>query len=119
MKHSEAAEIIRNALFCVQKVRSISEEQSEGDPVLKRVQRFLEPKIHDDAYMLNPLLKLVARLDDGGQITPMEFYNMMTIMDKWGASVQVSYALAMGDGSTLPEPDVQWIRGWETEEVLP
>lgn len=115
MKHSEAAEIIRNALWCVQKVRSISDEQSEGDPVLKRVQNFLEPKIHDDRYMLKPLLKLVERLDAGGEVAPMEFYNMMVMIDRWGASVKVSYALAKEDGSTLPEPDIQWLRGWEQE----
>lgn len=115
MKHSEAEQIIRNALWSVQKVRSISNEMSENDPVMYRVQRYLEPKIHDDRWMLNPLLKLVERLDNGGKLAPMEFYNMMIIIDKWGASVQVSYILATENADGFPEPNIQWLRGWDVE----
>ena len=115
MQYKEAETIIRNALWCVQKVRSISEEQAENDPTMYRVQRFLEPKIHDDRWMLNPLLKMVERMDGGGAITPQEFYNMMFIIDRWAESVQVSYILATENINGFPIPDIQWRRGWEQE----
>jgi hypothetical protein len=114
MKHSEAEKLIRDALWCVQRSRSISNEQSEGDEALRRVQRFLEPKVHDEAYLLKPLLKLVERLDNGGKLAPIEFYNIMTVIHHWGASVQVAYIME-SEGKAFPEPSIQWMRGWEPD----
>lgn len=115
MKHSKASIFIRNALFCVQKVRSISAENEQNDPGLYRVQQFLEPKIFDDRYLLSPLLKIVDRLDNGGRIEPIEFYNIMTIIDRWAQSVEAEYVIQAENLNGFPKPDIQWMRGWDAE----
>jgi hypothetical protein len=111
MKHSQAETFIRNALFCTQKNRSISSENLEG--VSTRVRRFFEPKTHDERWLLNPLLKIIENLESGKPIKPMDFYNIMTIISKFAPELQVIGAAH--ELPEFPEPDNNWLRGWEKE----
>jgi hypothetical protein len=111
MKHSQAEKIIRNALFCTQKNRSIVSENLEG--VSERVKRFFEPKTHDERWLLKPLLKITEQIEDGKQIKPMDFYNIMVIIYKFAPELQI--LAAAHELPDFPEPDIAWLKGCEQE----
>lgn len=117
MKHSKAAEYIREALWCVQHLRSVAEEDIIGDSKAMRaaVQGTIPWVFSDDKTLLKPLLTMVERLDNGGKISGMEFYNIMTVIHRFAPIVNIKLKMSTRGDDSFPEPQMEWILGWEEE----
>ena len=119
MKHSQAEHYIREALWCVQHLISIQKEQGQyifGE-AYDRVAADLMPWVfHPEKTLLHPLLQLTERMDNGGQVTGMEFYNIMFVIWRWGDIINIKLQMSTNNEEQFPEPDPKWIMGWEPEE---
>lgn len=117
MKHSQAEEFIRKALWCVQRLRSIAEEDIiDGDPAMRKAVQTTSPWVHDEEKsLMNPLLLLVERLDKGGKVSGMEFYNIMTVIHKFAPDINIKLRFSTNNDESFPEPKMEWILGWDEE----
>lgn len=117
MKHSEAEKYIREALWCVQHLRSIAEEDviQGHEGMRKAVQGTMPWVFSDDTTLLKPLLIMVERLDNGGRISGMEFYNIMTVIHRFAEIVNIKLKFATNGTDSFPEPKIEWVIGWDAE----
>lgn len=116
MKHSEAAKIIRNLLSCVQKARSNLAElfnipTAELDQHDMHV--LMNPWLCGERTIITPLLSRIDLLDAGGEVGPIDLYNLLVIVDRHLPQVDMLYLLKTGtvlpDISSAPK----WVGGWE------
>lgn len=109
MKQSKARKHLENYRFLLQKYRSNAKEELDPD-VYKIAEVDLVKWILDDTYC--PLQKICDVLDKD-YIEPLFFFNMMTILHKFSYSL-VAIAPLYGI-EDFPEPNMNWLRGWEKE----
>lgn len=117
MKHSEAEKYIRNAFWCVQHLRSIAEEDLiQGDKAMRKaVQGTIPWVFSDDKTLLHPLTKIVERLDNGGKVSGMEFYNIMTAIHRFAEVINLKLMFSTHGDDKFPEPKMEWVLGWDEE----
>lgn len=112
MKQSDAQKWVRRALWATQKARSDLMEMAGSDKVMQAIQADLMPWIMEEDRLLNPLLKVVERIDNGGEVRGQELYNFMYVIHTWAAPVQMCQLLS-DERTEFPRPDVRWNLGWE------
>ena len=106
MKHNDAVECIRRFAWTLQKYRSNAAEMGVGDDVLASI----NPWIFGDKCPLSALFLVLDRVNDGGEMTPMEYYNFLFVGHRFMSEVAV---IGMGM-RPLPEPDTKIIaKGWD------
>ncbi len=111
MKQSEALQIIDNLIIATQKARSNIDEIARGDPAMKEIADDLLPYTQGD----NTILPILLKISDTGKMTPIDLYNILTLIDMNGMDVAGMYALSFG---VLPERQMSWLaEGWEPEEI--
>ncbi len=118
MKYSQAEKYIRDALWCVQHLRSIAEEDIiDGKPAMRAAVSHTIPWVFDEEKtLMHPLLTMVERMDKGGKIAGQEFYNIMFVIWKWAEIVSIKRMMSYQDPTmAFPEPDIKWLLGWEPE----
>lgn len=112
MKHSEAVRHVRALAIGTQRARSIIRESS-GD-MSEEMLAGLNPWLFGKGCILLALNKVIDRVDDGGEMTPNEFFNFVTIATRLEPSLSIVVATA-GDVDFPFEADVKWVAGWEAE----
>lgn len=122
MTEAEALAHVHQLGLVVQKIRSNCFESSPmthrgattQEEVREREERFFEgmfPWFFGDRCVL----QAVAIVEGKGAITGGEFYNLMWIAHREHEGYMLSvYGLASGVDYEFPEPDLAWIRGWDS-----
>lgn len=121
MKYSQAEKIVRNLLPIVQKFRSSAREAVEhlapegtSSKVIDMALLDMYPWVFNDERLIRALSILNDRLDDGGIVTGMEFYNLMTIFYRFEPAAM--FAIETAFNIKLPQPDIRWsIDQWDPE----
>lgn len=117
MKHSDVVRHLRAMLFALQRARSITKEElvNAGWPE-KTVQSVLEnlmPWIHGNKCPVPALVSMLDRVDDGGRIDGMDFYNLVTVATLLQPILRF-LIVTIGNDPDFPEwPDIQWAKGLE------
>ncbi len=116
MKQEEALGHLREMIWALQRYRSITTETlgpGTGELYLsKKLAAEMWPWVFGKKCPLPVLMKMVDR----GQIAPGDYYNMMTILDKFMSEVKL-FALVQRGAPTIPEgpPSLDIFKGWEEE----
>lgn len=119
MTQEEADETIRKLLPIVQKFRSNSREAVEkyapdgtNDNTINMALEGMFPWIFDDKKLMGALNILSNRIEDGGHVTGMEFYNLMYIFDSFESDAKAAIEIAFQ--IELPLPNTQWAIGFQS-----
>ena len=116
MKQETAAEHLRLFLYTLQRVRSINLETLCLDPDDGHILGSMFPWLFGEKCPLETLVKVLGRVDQGAELEPLVYYNLMTILDRFLPQVKAAsnvYVVGNG-GAGFPEgpPDVMLLRGW-------
>jgi hypothetical protein len=113
MKAEEAMAVVNRMAFAVQRMRTMAIEELGDDDTTRRVLADLEPWIHGPKCILPAL----SKVQDRGSVTPGELMNFCYIAHHFSTiSMAVGIMAVAGDwgiDEPVPEPDVNWIKGWE------
>lgn len=132
MKQSEAVQHLREMMWGLQRYRSvtmetlgdappgphsIAEEHVRGLHLSGKLAGEMWPWVFGEKCPLPAISKILDDVDSGGELAPMDYYNMMTILDRFIPEVRLVVGVARGTDSTLPQgpPDVSVMVGWEEE----
>lgn len=109
MKKSEAAQDLRNMMIAIQKYRANIAELWGGafDDTLKEQW----PWIWGDSCPLPALSKILDAYDQDGTLSPMDYYNQMTIL--YSFTPEVMHVFTILGARVPPEPKLQQ---WEEED---
>ncbi len=110
MKQSQAIAHLRILLTATQKAASIAAEGGRG-----AADDFITPSWASGRKSIVPAVAgLLDRIDAGNTapLTPGVFYNFMVIANGLEPVIAVAGAAL---GHDLPNPDTNWLRGWEPE----
>lgn len=119
MTEQEAVQHLREMMWALQRYRSITMETlGPGTGELHLSKKFageLWPWVFGEKCPLPVLAKMIDDVEAGGSLALMDYYNMMTILDRFMPEVRMAAVVARGTDSTLPQgpPDVSILRGWE------
>lgn len=121
MKYSEVEKIVKALLPITQKFRSDAREAVERYAPANTSGRAINmalldmyPWVFDDARLLRALSILNDRIDGGGIVTGMEFYNLMTIFYRFEPEAMTAIELAFS--LKLPRPETRWVvDNWDPE----
>lgn len=120
MKMSEAVQHLREMLWALQKYRSITMETlgpGTGDLYLsEEFAAEMWPWVFGEKCPLPALSKILDDVDSGNDLVPHDYYNMMTILERFMPEVKLA-AVAIRGGATIPEgpPNVNILAGWDEE----
>lgn len=121
MKQSEAVQHLIEMMWGLQRYRSITMETlGPGTGELHLSQKLageMWPWVFGEKCPLPALAKILDNVDSGRGLAPMDYYNMMTILDRFMPEVRLGVVVARGTDSTLPQgpPDVSVMMGWDEE----
>ena len=114
MKQSEALQHLRNMMYMCQKFKSNAAEELPDD--VQAIFPVIFPWLSGDKDITPALARLLDRVDrenNSAVLAPMDFYNMMTIASRF--LPQLSIIAPLVSAESLPEPQIEWLRGWESE----
>jgi hypothetical protein len=106
MTEMQARQTLNHLFVAIQKVRSNLAEELGAEYVAPQMARVLAPTF------LFGLEQTMRRIEAGGQLDPLTFYNLVSIVHQEPA---ISSWLAL-QGRPLPEPSWVWLEGWATYE---
>lgn len=115
MKHSEAKALIQKIERAAQKARSNILEvlDMDADPaILARVLEHIEPYLIGKMSIM-PALEKVAYDDT---LVPLDVYNICILAGKCPSLCMIYTWENLPNYAPLPEPDIQWLQGWEPED---
>jgi len=119
MKQSEAMKYVRKLLNGVQRSRSAIRESliTNGEFDTKVIEQVM---IDLNPWLFGPkgesFIKALAQIDDRDSVTPMEFYNFMTIIHRLDLTINATAGIMTE--TMYPEPNIQWMSGWEKESEI-
>lgn len=116
MKQSEAMDYVRKLIFGLQRARSVEREAlgESGEfsaEVVERVLADLTPWMNGEKG--KSFLEILVKVEERGTVAGMDLYNFMTVIHLLEPTA--SAVAGMLSGTTFPEPDLQWVLGWEAE----
>jgi len=115
MRQEEAVEHLRLFLYTLQRVRSIIRE-TLVDPKDEHILGDMFPWLFGERCPLETLVKVLGRVDQGAELEPLVYYNLMIILDQFMPEVKAaSNVYVVGnEHKRFPEgpPDVMLMRGW-------
>ena len=122
MKQEEALGHLREMIWALQRHRSIvmetlgpSLDHSPDELCLtKELAAKMWPWVFGEKCPLPVLTKIIDDAETGGSLDPMDYYNMMFILDRFIPEVKVGIHAWRGTW-TIPEgpPSVSVLSGWE------
>lgn len=118
MIQEEALEHLREFLWALQRYRSIAMETlGPGSGELHLTERLaaeMWPWVFGEKCPLSILAKMIDDAETSGKLVPMDYYNMMTILDRFMPGVKLGIRAWRGR-YTVPEgpPDIAILAGWE------
>ncbi len=116
MKQSVAIQHLRNLMIVAQRFKSISTEELErafGDKeAVASTLNYLHPWLYDEKKsIIIGLTKLLTLVDQGHPLAPMDFYNMMFVVDRF-----LPHLNSIAPTMRVPEfPEPQILLEWEKE----
>lgn len=119
MKQSEATQHLREMMWGLQKYRSITTEtlsSGTGDICLsEELAARMWPWVFGEKCPLPALAKILDDVDNGKDLAPADYYNMMTILYRF--MPEVAIAASLREGCSLPkgQPGISVLLGWEEE----
>lgn len=102
----EAMAVVDRMVQVVTKMRSVGRETLGDTAITQDLFEDLEPWVYGEKSILPKL----AMLQDRGNVTGPELYNLMYVAHHLAPYIAAS---ALGMGDPLPEPDLAWQRGWQ------
>jgi len=122
MKQTEAIKHLRAFMIALQRYRSVTMEQlgpGTGELHLsEKLAAEMWPWVFGDKCPLPTLSKLLANIDSGKPLVPMDYYNMMVVLDRFIPEVKVAVNIQLGQGGHKPIPQgvsKDILKGWENE----
>lgn len=123
MKKEEAIGHLREFVWALQRYRSIVMETLGLDPdypseeqlcLTEELAAEMWPWVFGEKCPLPVLAKIVDDAETSGELAPMDYYNMMTILHRFMPEVKVGIRAWRGTW-TIPEgpPEVSILSGWE------
>ena len=118
MTQEEALAHLREFLWALQKYRSITMETlGPGSGELHLSEKLAAetwPWVFGEKCPLPILAKMIDDAETSGKLAPMDYYNMMFILDRFMPEVKMGIRAWRGTW-TIPEgpPGVEIMRGWE------
>jgi hypothetical protein len=121
VKQSEAVKHLKDLLFIMQKFRSNAKEAGlvsrEDDPMTAVVTELM-PWLFDDAKCPIPaIVKILDWESESGILSPLDYYNVMTILYRFLPTLVAAAPILLGD-SSFPDkmPGLHEILGgWDSE----
>lgn len=115
MKQSTAVSHLRTMMLAIQKLRSINDENGTiemDDPIAASVW----PWVYDSKKSILPILsKLLDRVDETNELSPLDYYNFMTVATHLEPLIGVVASIVGNDPHYPQEPDINWLKGWDKE----
>jgi hypothetical protein len=123
---AQAIRLLRLMMWQIQRIRSMAIE-SLGDLSNEEAERVLaitHPWLSPERNVLRAVDMILARVDRGEALEPLDFYNMMVICDLTPL-IQAGALFSKApedplyeDRSPFPRPDIRWFQGWAEERAL-
>ena len=120
MRQEEALRHLREMIWALQRYRSVAMEtlgRETGELHLsEKMAAEVWPWVFGEKCPLPILVKMVDNAETSGTLAPMDYYNMMTILDRFMPEIKVATVGWRGT-YTLPEgpPSLEILRGWDND----
>lgn len=130
MKKGVALQHLRVMIWTLQRYRSMANDPLLGlivpddTPGLQFTESFVAehwPWIFGEKCPLEKLVEVVDRAEETGVLAPMDYYNFMTILDRFMPELRVAaafyeYDLPKEQQLPMDSPTIDILRGWDTDE---
>ena len=123
MKQSEAIAHLRVFMLALQRYRSIVMEQlggsKDGLHLSEKMAAEMWPWVFGEKCPLPMLSKILNDVAGGKQLVPLDYYNMMFILDRFTPEIKAvtNSRLIQARVDVIPEgpPSLTTLNGWEPE----
>jgi len=115
MKKSVAVQHLKTFMVTLQKHHSNVQDPIRGPGLSIEFLAEIYPWVFGEKCPLPQLQNVLDRYDSTGELSPQDYYNLMTILDKFMYEIKAAAALL---GGNLPEdgPRVDVLMGWDEED---
>ena len=101
-------------MLAIQRIKSINAENGidTNDPLAAMMWHWL----YDEKKCLLPALsKLIDKIDETGDLKPLDYYNFIIVTTQFEELVGTVAAGYSNDADYPLYPNIEWLKGWEEE----